>query len=131
VLRRIGVLLGLSEEPEEAGGDPQTEDREERRARLLREAPAVARMVLCRPSPDRQMREELAGALHQGRMVLVDLRSFDRESGQGLLDFLCGVAFALRGSVVRAAPGLFLASPRRGWVETWIPEDGNEEVGEE
>ena len=64
------------------------------------------------------------------RVDVVDLRDFDRDSGQSLLDFLCGVAFALRGSVVRAAPGLFLVSPRRGWVENWVPEDVDEEVGE-
>lgn len=126
--RRIGAILGLAEDPRE--GEIPEEDREERKARLFQEAPASSRLVLCRPSPGRQRREELAQALHQGRMVLVDLRDFDRDSGQSLLDFLCGVAFALRGSVVRAAPGLFLVSPRRGWVENWVPEDVDEEVGE-
>jgi cell division inhibitor SepF len=57
-------------------------------------------------------------------MLLVDLRGMEREPGQSLLDFLCGVAFANRGTVLRVAGGIFLAAPRKTMIEEWEDENG-------
>jgi cell division inhibitor SepF len=127
MLERLMALLGLVD----PGGDYDDEeeddlrpDLEEREGRVLRPAAGEADLILLRGSSGPDRKEELAEALRKGKMLLVDLRGMEREPGQSLLDFLCGVACANRGTVLRVAGGIFLAAPRKTMIEEWEDENG-------
>lgn len=131
MFERLMAILGLAEydyDEEGMTGSPDSpsvqaeEDLEERQSRVLKTPPVQAQVVLCRGNLCLDRREELGEALHKGQMVIVDLRNMDRDVGQSVLDFLCGVAFAMRGDVARISPGVFVASPRKGIVEEWKEE---------
>ncbi len=127
MLRRLLESLGLLEEspsPEER--EVREETAEERRGRVLREPVGSSRLLICRPAPEADGRERMVEALNEGRLVLFDLRRLEREEGQGLLDFLSGVAYALRGTVLRVGPGIFLATPKRFWIESWDASEGED-----
>ncbi len=122
MLERLMALLGLVD-PAAGGEDEAATDIGEREERVLKAAPGNSAILLV-PGPEGARRkEELAEALRKGKMLLVDLRGTERNVGQSLLDFLCGVAFANRGTVVRVAGGVFLASPRKSMIEEWEEED--------
>ena len=127
MLERLMALLGLVDpggEYDDDGEEDLRPDLEEREERVIRPAAGEADLIILRgPSgPDRK--EELAEALRKGKMLLVDLRGMEREPGQSLLDFLCGVAFGNRGTVLRVAGGIFLAAPRKTMIEEWEDENG-------
>ena len=73
-----------------------------------------------------ERRERIAEALHRGMLIVVDLRKVDREVGQSALDFICGVAYATKGAVMRIAPGVFLAMPDQSLVEEWHRDEAEE-----
>ncbi len=122
MLERLMALLGLvdrnGEGFEEEDGE-RINGLEEREERVLRSPAKQADLILLRGSAGVDRKEELAEELRKGRMVLLDLRGMERETGQSLLDFLCGVASANRGTVVRVAGGVFLAAPRKTMIEEW------------
>ena len=127
MLERLMALLGLVDpggEYDEDGGEDLRPDLEEREERVIRPAAGEADLILLRGSSGPDKKEELAESLRKGKMLLVDLRGMERESGQSLLDFLCGVAFANRGTVLRVAGGIFLAAPRKTMIEEWEDENG-------
>ncbi|MCF7936093.1 MAG: cell division protein SepF [Synergistales bacterium] len=135
MLARLLVKLGILEEIEEF-----EEPVEQKKSRKRRDAkppePQVPpepeevgpALVICRGDECVRRAEELVDALHQGRLVLVDLRGVARQPGQQTLDGICKAAFALKGSVTRAAPGVFLAIPDNELVEEW--ESGAQTRGE-
>ncbi len=122
MLERLMALLGLvdrdTEELEEEDAE-RTNGLEEREERILRPPSKQADIILLRGSAGVDRKEELAEELRKGRMVLLDLRGMERETGQSLLDFLCGVASANRGTVVRVAGGVFLVAPKKTMIEEW------------
>lgn len=121
------ALLGLVDpggDYEDDWNDDPRPDLEEREERVIRPAAGEADLIILRGSSGPDKKEELAEALRKGKMLLVDLRGMERESGQSLLDFLCGVAFANRGTVLRVAGGIFLAAPRKTMIEEWEDENG-------
>ena len=128
MLERLMALLGLvdpgGDEFSEDGEDYLRPDLEQREERVLRPAAGEADLILLRGSTGPDRKEELAEALRKGKMLLVDLRGMEREPGQSLLDFLCGVAYANRGAVTRVAGGIFLAAPRKTMIEEWEEEYG-------
>lgn len=124
MFERILSLLGLetSAEPEDEETDEgfgENEEHEERRTRVLTPPPARADLVMCHGTVCVGRKEELAEALRSGQMVVVDLRGMEREDGQSVLDFLCGVAFSMRGNVVRVSQAVFLALPKKSMMEEW------------
>ena len=124
MFERIRSLLGLetSAEPEDEETDEgfgENEEHEERRTRVLTPPPARADIVMCRGTVCVGRKEALAEALRSGQMVIVDLRGMEREDGQSVLDFLCGVAFSMRGNVVRVSQAVFLALPKKSMMEEW------------
>ena len=127
MLERLMALLGLVDRDREEF-EEEDEEREngleEREERILRHSSKQADIILLRGSAGADRKEELAEALRKGRMVLLDLRGMERESGQSLLDFLCGVASANRGTVVRVAGGVFLIAPKKTMIEEWEETDG-------
>ncbi|ADE57526.1 MULTISPECIES: cell division protein SepF [Aminobacterium] len=130
MFERLMAMLGLAEyDYDDVGNEAALEvpvrteeDLEERQKRVLKTPPTQAQIVICRGELCLDRREELGEALHRGLMVIVDLRNMERDVGQSVLDFLCGVAFAMRGDVVRVSPGVFIASPRKGITEEWKEE---------
>lgn len=131
MFERLMAMLGLAEyNYDDVNGEDETElettygeeDVEERQKRILKSPPTQAQIIICRGELCLDRREELGEALHKGLNVIVDLRNVDRDVGQSVLDFLCGVAFAMRGDVVRVSPGVFMASHRKGIVEEWKEE---------
>ena len=125
VLERLMTLLGLvdarTNEDDDEEIQPNLEEREER---VLRPPAGRSDLVFLRGAAGVNRKEELAELLQNGKMLLVDLRGMERDPGQSLLDFLCGVAFANRGTVIRVAGGIFLAAPRKTMIEEWEDENG-------
>ncbi len=124
VLDRVMSLLGLvdrSAEDEVPGSATALEAREDRVLTPILESAAL---IIARGAEGVRRKEDLVQALRKGRMLVVDLRGLERESGQSLLDFLCGAAFANRGTVIRLAGGVFLAAPRKSMTEEWEEGDG-------
>ena len=124
MLEKMMAFLGLVDPAAEEEGGVEAAELEKREARVLKPVPESAVILIVRGLEGVQRKEELALALRKGKLLLVDLRGLDRERGQSLLDFLCGVAFANRGTVLRAAGGIFLAAPRKSMIEEWEEENG-------
>ncbi len=128
MLERLMSLLGLvdsdGDDYEEYGEAEYRPDLEEREERVLRPPAGESDLIIFRGSEGQDRKEELGEALRKGKMIIADLRGMDRESGQSLLDFLCGAAFANRGAVLRLAGGIFIASPRKTMIEEWEDENG-------
>lgn len=114
LLARLGILEEVEEDFEE-----DDEQWKERKRRVLEPAPPEAALVVVRGLQCVHRREEVAEALHQGKLVLVDLRLVERALGQSALDFICGVAYGTKGAVMRVVPGVFLAMSHRALVEEW------------
>ena len=122
LLARLGILEDVDEEFEE-----DEEQLQERKRRVLNPVPPDSALVVVRGMQCVQRREEIAEALHQGKLVLVDLRLVERTLGQGTLDFICGVAYGTKGAVMRLLPGIFLAMAHRTLVEEWADKQLSEE----
>ena len=130
MLEKLMSLLGLvdpadaDDEYDEYGEEEYRPDLEEREERFFRPSVGEAELIIFRGSAGQDRKEELGEALRKGKLIIADLRGMEREAGQSLLDFLCGAAFANRGSVLRVAGGIFLASPRKTMIEEWEEENG-------
>lgn len=118
MLQKLLELLGIVHENERDNFHPTTETLEEKSNRLLQPISFLPKILICHNCHDVDRKTEMAEALHRGQFVIVDLHNTDHATGQSILDFLCGVAYAMRGTVVRISPGVFLASPQRGWIES-------------
>jgi len=123
MLERLLALLGISRQRDEWLSDddlkPYGEEGQTSKSSSQRAAVVFCRGVICV-----ERREDLAEALHNGQIIIVDLRNVDKGEGQSALDFICGVAYAMRGVVMRVAPAVFLATPDRNLVELWEEEKG-------
>lgn len=120
MLRAFLELLGLLEaEDTELEEEYFQDEQEDRKQRFLSSPTGQASVVICRQDNCLLYREALAKALHSGQIIIADLRRMEKDEGQGILDFLCGVAYTIHGSVSRLCPGVFIVSPRRTLVEEW------------
>ncbi len=117
-------LLGLVDRSIDEEASAESAELEAREERVLQPLSESAAIIVARGAEGIRRKEDLVQELRRGRMVLVDLRGLERETGQSLLDFLCGAAFANRGTVIRAAGGVFIAAPRKSMIEEWEEEDG-------
>ncbi|MGI6782635.1 MAG: cell division protein SepF [Aminivibrio sp.] len=128
MLERLMSLLGLVDpddsEYDDYGEEEFSPELAEREERVLRPPRGESELIIFRGAAGQDRKEELGEALRKGKMIIADLRGMERESGQSLLDFLCGAAFANRGAVLRVAGGIFLASPRKTMIEEWEDENG-------
>jgi len=123
-MRKILEFLGIAEPEEEVVEEREaTEEELARRRDLLERPPLPTSLVICRGMTAVRFGKELAEALRGGKMLILDLRGVDRESGQQLLDFLHGEATSARAALQRLAPGLFLALPNGVNAEEWEEED--------
>lgn len=127
MFEKLLVKLGILEEIIEEEYDMEDNEAQlERRQRVLNPAPPDAVLAIVRGHLCVEQRERMAEALHQGMLIIVDLRKVDRDVGQGALDFICGVAYATKGAVMRIAAGVFLAMPDQSLVEEWHNEESEE-----
>lgn len=120
MMKRFLAMIGLAEDPEERldVALPPEEIRE-REERLRRPMPSGAGALICRGPEAIDRRKELLEALRGGRVVIIDLRGVERETGQALLDYLSGVVEAGRGLLMRLAPAVFLVVTHESLVEVW------------
>jgi len=123
MLERLLALLGISRQRDEWLSDDDLKPYGEE-GQTSKSSPQRAALVFCRGVICVERREDLAEALHNGQIIIVDLRNVDKGEGQSALDFICGVAYAMRGVVMRIAPAVFLATPDRNLVELWEEEKG-------
>ena len=112
-------LLGLVDRSIDEEASAESAELEAREERVLQPLSESAAIIVARGAEGIRRKEDLVQELRRGRMVLVDLRGLERETGQSLLDFLCGVASANRGTVVRVAGGVFLVAPKKTMIEEW------------
>ncbi len=126
MFEKLLVKLGILEEIIEEYDVEDEEAHLERRRRVLDPVPPDTVLAIVRGTLCVEQRERIAEALHQGMLIIVDLRKVDREVGQSALDFICGVAYATKGAVMRIASGVFLAMPDQSLVEEWRSEDDEE-----
>jgi cell division inhibitor SepF len=107
-IQRLMGFLGFDDEPEEELG----EDGEEgRRAPILRLHTArQMEIVVLQPRTFDDARTA-AEYLKGRRPIVVNLREADREVAQRIVDFLCGVDYALDGHLQRVADDIFLFTP--------------------
>jgi cell division inhibitor SepF len=103
-------LLGFDEE--EAGFEETSRDEEpRRRASILRlHSPRQQDIVVLQPRTFDDARGA-AEYLKGRRPIVVNLREADREVAQRIVDFLCGVDYAVDGHLQRVAEEIFLFTP--------------------
>ncbi|HHZ05162.1 MULTISPECIES: cell division protein SepF [Acetomicrobium] len=118
MLERFLALLGISEQKDE---DLFEEESGEEGGASGSQYGEVT-LIYCKGSKCVERREDLAEALHGGKIVVIDLKGVEKAEGQSALDFICGVAYAMRGVVMRIAPAVFLATPKRNLVDLWEEE---------
>jgi len=121
MLERLLALLGITVQKEENLQEEGLESYEDV-DRIPQSRAKQAALVFCKGYMCAERREDLAEALHNGKIIIVDLRNVDKAEGQSTLDFICGVAYAMRGVVMRIAPAVFLASPNRSLIDLWEEE---------
>lgn len=122
LLAKLGILEEVDEEYE-----VDEEHLKERKRRVLEPPPPETALVVVRGMQCVHRREQIAEMLHQGKLILVDLRLVERGMGQSALDFICGVAYGTKGAVMRVVPGVFLAMTDRALVEEWSEQLPSEE----
>ncbi|MCS7236335.1 MAG: cell division protein SepF [Armatimonadota bacterium] len=106
-IRRLMGFLGFDEEVE----DEPVEEAGERRTPVLRlHAARQMEIVVLQPRSFDDARTA-AEYLKGRRPIVVNLREADREVAQRIVDFLCGVDYALDGHLQRVAEDIFLFTP--------------------
>lgn len=107
-IQRLMGFLGFDEEPEEEAG---ADGEERHRGPILRLHTArQMEIVVLQPRTFDDARTA-AEYLKGRRPIVVNLREADREVAQRIVDFLCGVDYALDGHLQRVADEIFLFTP--------------------
>ena len=128
--RRAMVYLGLVDEPEDSEDGLAAPARAETSPNvrpLQREEPAAppSRPTVIRtmPNPSTAARvhvteprgfndaQEVGDRLKANQPVILNLQGLDRDLQRRLIDFSSGLAYALNGSMIRAADQVFLLTP--------------------
>lgn len=109
-IQRLMDLLGFDEE-EAAFEETSREEEPRRRASILRLHSAKQQdIVVLQPRTFDDARGA-AEYLKGRRPIVVNLREADREVAQRIVDFLCGVDYAVDGHLQRVAEEIFLFTP--------------------
>jgi len=107
-IQRLMGFLGFEEQAEE---EFLGEGEERRRAPILRlHAARQMEIVVLQPRTFDDARAA-AEYLKGRRPIVVNLREADREVAQRIVDFLCGVDYALDGHLQRVSEDIFLFTP--------------------
>lgn len=108
-MARLMQFLGFDEEPEE---EPLVEEEPRRRRTPILSLHTNRQMEIVVLEP--KSLEEARGAadcLKHRRPVIVNLRDVEREMAQRIVDFLCGVDYALDGHLQQVGEEIFLFAP--------------------
>ncbi|MDR5684329.1 MAG: cell division protein SepF [Armatimonadota bacterium] len=109
-IQRLMGLLGFDEE-EEPYEELSQDDEPRRRAPILRlHSPRQQDIVVVQPRTFDDARSA-AEYLKGRRPIVVNLREADRDVAQRIVDFLCGVDYAVDGHLQRIAEEIFLFTP--------------------
>ncbi len=109
-MARLMQFLGFEEEPEEEEPLVEEEPRRRRTPILSLHTNRQLEIVVLEP----KSLEEARGAadyLKHRRPVIVNLRDVEREVAQRIVDFLCGVDYALDGHLQQVGEEIFLFAP--------------------
>lgn len=108
-IRRLIEFLGFEDDVEQ---QPLEEGEVGRRAPILRlHTTRQMEIVVLQPRTFDDARTA-AEYLKGRRPIVVNLREADREVAQRIVDFLCGVDYALDGHLQRVAEDIFLFTPQ-------------------
>ena len=134
-MRRVANYLGLMDDPEfdtpqtsntttpavAPTGDVRIKTREPRPVAAVRQStvvevapqldlPAMDRIITLHPRYYNEART-IGEHFRQGNPVIINLTEMDESEHKRLVDFACGLAFGLHGTIERVTKKVFLLSP--------------------
>lgn len=120
-MQRLWSFLGFTED--EADGAPEEEPRRRRGPVFSLHTNRPMEIVVLEP---RSFDEARAGADHlkARRPVIVNLKDTDRELAKRIVDFTCGVTYAVDGQMQRVGEEIFLFTPSTVTVLAEASQDG-------
>ncbi len=109
-MQRLWAFLGFGDEEAEPVPPDEGEGRRRRAPVFSLHAARPMEIVVLEP---RSFEEARAGADHlkARRPLLVNLRGTDRELARRIVDFACGVTYAVDGQMQRVGEEIFLFTP--------------------
>ena len=120
-MQRLWSFLGFTED--EAEGAPEEEPRRRRAPVFSLHTNRPMEIVVLEP---RSFDEARGGADHlkARRPVIVNLKDTDRELAKRIVDFTCGVTYAVDGQMQRVGDEIFLFTPSTVTVLAEAAQDG-------
>jgi cell division inhibitor SepF len=126
-MQRVWTFLGFAEDDAEGQG-PDAEEPRRRKAPVFNlHTHRPMEIVVLEP---RSFDEARAGADHlkARRPVIVNLRDVDRDLARRVVDFTCGVTYAVDGQMQRVGEEIFLFTPSTVTVMAESSRDGEREL---
>ena len=122
-MQRLWTFLGFTEEETEGVVPEEIEARRRRAPVFSLHAHRSMEIVVLEP---RSFEEARAGADHlkARRPVIVNLRDAERELAKRIVDFTCGVTYAVDGQMQRVGDEIFLFTPSTVAVTAESAQDG-------
>lgn len=124
-MQRLWTFLGFTEEEEVESGVPDEAEPRRRRAPVFSlHTNRPMEIVVLEP---RSFDEARAGADHlkARRPVIVNLRDTDHDLAKRIVDFSCGVTYAVDGQMQRVGEEIFLFTPSTVTVTAETAHDGS------
>ena len=124
-IQRMWTFLGFTEAEEAEGGVPdEAEPRRRRTPVFSLHTNRPMEIVVLEP---RSFDEARAGADHlkARRPVIVNLRDTDHDLAKRIVDFSCGVTYAVDGQMQRVGEEIFLFTPSTVTVTAETTHDGS------
>ncbi len=124
-MQRLWTFLGFTEEEEvESGAPDEAEPRRRRVPVFSLHTNRPMEIVVLEP---RSFDEARAGADHlkARRPVIVNLRDTDHDLAKRIVDFSCGVTYAVDGQMQRVGEEIFLFTPSTVTVTAETAHDGS------
>jgi cell division inhibitor SepF len=124
-MQRLWAFLGFAEEEEAEG--PLPDDIEPRRRRTPVFSLHTSRSMEIVVLEPRSLDEARAGADHlkARRPVIINLRDVDHDLAKRVVDFTCGVTYAVDGQMQRVGDEIFLFTPSTVTVTAETAQDGS------
>ncbi|MBM3449657.1 MAG: cell division protein SepF [Armatimonadetes bacterium] len=108
-MQRVMSFLGFDDE-EDYDDAPEPEPRRRKTPILSLHTQRIGEIVVVQPRTLDDARDA-ADCLKKRRPLVVNLREADKELAQRIVDFLCGVDYALDGHLQRVGDDIFLFTP--------------------
>ncbi len=122
-IQRLWTFLGFTEEEAEGATADELEPRRRRASVFTLQAHRPMEIVVLEP---RSFDEARGGADHlkARRPVIVNLKDTDRDLAKRIVDFTCGVTYAVDGQMQRVGEEIFLFTPSTVAVTAESTHDG-------